>query len=157
MIIYKSYYIVMGGGVSDISQINSFDAALKKASISESNLVMVSSIIPEQCHQAIGAPIITIGEIVFCVMAKQDGVKGEKISAGLAHVRVVNSNGKHYGLLVEKHGNYTEKETISGLKKMIGEMSKIRKLKIEKLKIDVQCIKKITSKYATVVVVAVFR
>lgn len=157
MIIYRSYYVVKGLGQSNISKINAFDSALISASIGEANLVPVSSILPSGCLRKNGIPKIEIGEVVFCVMARQDGIKGEKISAGLAHVLVRNRKNQKFGLVMEHHGKYKKEQLIRKLRKMITEMAYVRSLSVEDISLDVSHIDSIKTKYASVVVACVFR
>lgn len=157
MILYKNYYVVKGFGDSNISKLNAFDKALMQAHISEANLVPVSSIIPVKCIKRNGFPKIKIGEIVFCVMARQEGKIGERISAGLAHVTVINKRNEKYGLVIELHGKMSKDAAKKQLKKMISEMAEIRKVDVSDVRIEICSIDKVKGKFGSVVVVNVYR
>lgn len=156
MIIYRKYHIVKGLGQNQYSSINAFDLALNEANISEANLVPVSSILAKNSKEVLSSPVIEIGEIVHCVLARQDGVEGEKIGAGIACV-IGRSGADHYGLVMEMHGNYKDEELINGLEDRVGEMVRLRNFIITEKKIVVASINKIESKYGSVIVSVIFR
>lgn len=156
MLIYKNFYICNGGGEDEASAINAFDAALMKAGISEVNLVPVSSILPERCFKLKTKPNIRIGEIVFCVLARLDGIKGEKISAGIACI-YGNRGKKNYGLVMEAHGNVNAKTLRRDLGNRIDSMCKLRNFKIKEVEIVIESISKIKNKFGSTIVALIYR
>lgn len=156
MILYKKYYLTKGVGQSDISNINAFDEALMQGGISEVNLVKVSSILPENCKEIKGQARLTVGEIVHCVMARIDGRRGDMISAGIACVHG-QKNGKKYGLVMEAEGKVNKKALEKELQRRVESMSELRNFKITKTKIIVETIIRVKSKYASALVILVYR
>ncbi|MFA5026147.1 MAG: pyruvoyl-dependent arginine decarboxylase [Candidatus Shapirobacteria bacterium] len=156
MIIYKNYVIVKGAGEDNASNINAFDAALMKAKISEVNLVGVSSILPENCIELDAPPKLKIGEVVFCVLARLDGKKGEKISAGIACVHG-ERNGKKYGLVMEAHNNVDKEDLEQDLKERIKSMLKLRDFKVYSTKIVVESIPEVKDNFGSAIVALVYR
>jgi arginine decarboxylase len=156
MIIYKHYFIAIGKGEDEASRINAFDNALMVAGISEVNLVGVSSILPEGCSELENNPGLTIGEIVHCVLARLDGVKGEAVSAGIACV-LGEKDGKSYGLVMEAEGNVGGEELKKDLATRIETMCNLRRFKKHSIKIIVESIPKINKAFGSVVVAVVYR
>ena len=134
MIIYKNFFITSGYGEDDVSEINAFDRALMMAGISEANLVPVSSILPEDCQELETNPGVTIGEIVHCVLARQDGTQGSSISSGIACI-LGEREGKRYGLVMEAHGNNGKEELEKDLGYRIDIMCELRGFKKHSSKI----------------------
>ena len=109
----------------------SFEAALRKARIADFNLVYVSSIFPPSCKIITppqGLNMLKTGQIVFCVMARQDTNENARLiasSIGLALPRDQN----HFGYLSEHHstgetgkaaGDYAEDLAASMLATILG-------------------------------------
>lgn len=156
MIIYKKYFITKGLGESNVSYINAFDEALMDAGISEVNLVKVSSILPENCTEITNEPKLVIGEIVHCVLARIDGKCGDTISAGIACVHG-KKNGKKYGLVMEAEGFVDKNRLKKELEKRVKSMTKLRNFKVSKANIVIETTPRIRRKYASAVVVLVYR
>jgi len=78
------FFVTSGKALSGVSLLNAFDQALVMAGISEANIVPVSSVLPKGIRQVERASIDR-GTITFCVMARMDGERGGKISAGIAY------------------------------------------------------------------------
>ncbi|HOX36595.1 MAG TPA: arginine decarboxylase, pyruvoyl-dependent [Candidatus Brocadiia bacterium] len=96
-------------------KLQSFELALRKASIAEFNLVRVSSIFPPGCkivQPADGLKNMAPGQIVFCVMADNATNEPHRMIAsaiGLA----VPAEGEQYGYLSEHH-SFGENEEKAG-------------------------------------------
>jgi len=144
----KKFFVVGGKGLSKVSKLNAFDMALKKAGISQCNLVPVSSILPRDIEEI--SPVqIEAGEITFVIMARQDGEGGEEISAGLAWART-----NDFGLVVEGHGSSSEDLKVQ-LKNKVMEMADIRNLKIKSLNYRIEKLKIPLEYYGSVIVALV--
>jgi len=84
----------------------SFEAALRDAGIEKFNLVCVSSILPPNCKlisKEKGLPELKAGEIVHCVLAKNETNENNRLivaSIGCA----VPADSNNYGYLSEHHG-----------------------------------------------------
>ncbi|MBI4583687.1 MAG: arginine decarboxylase, pyruvoyl-dependent [Planctomycetes bacterium] len=93
----------------------SFEEALRKAKIAHFNLVHVSSIFPPFCKvipASHGLTLLTPGQVVFCVMARQDTNENERLiasSIGLA----IPKDPNHFGYLSEHH-SFGENEKTAG-------------------------------------------
>ncbi|MEK7369069.1 MAG: arginine decarboxylase, pyruvoyl-dependent [Planctomycetota bacterium] len=96
-------------------KLQSFELALRKASIEKYNLVKVSSIFPPKCKivtAAIGNPLIKPGQVVHCVLSENSTNEPHRmisVSVGLA----VPAETEHYGYLSEHHG-FGENEEQAG-------------------------------------------
>lgn len=151
----KKFFIVAGSATSAVSPLNAFDAALTKAGIGQCNLVNVSSILPPDAEE-IRNSIIMPGTITFAVMARMDGDPGETIGAGIGWISGLSGKKERYGLVAEAHG-YKDKEAIEKeLKSKLGEMAKIRDLKIEKMDTRAEFIEVPKGRYGTVIVALVY-
>ena len=132
------FFVTSGKATSNISQLNAFDQALVMAGISEANLVPVSSVLPRGIKQVKRASIER-GAITFCVMARQDGENGEKISAGLAYFLRKDGAG---GYVAEGHVRGSAAELRKELSARANQMASLREIRgeepeyrIEELKI----------------------
>ncbi len=109
----------------------SFEIALRGAGINPFNLVRVSSIFPPFCKaipQSHGITLLQPGQVVFCVMARQDTNENARLiasSIGLAIPR----DPSHFGYLSEHHsygetnkqaGDYAEDLAASMLATILG-------------------------------------
>ena len=93
----------------------SFEAALRDAGIEKFNLVYVSSIYPANCKTVSkeeGLKIISPGEIVHCVMARQDTNEHNRLVASSIGV-AIPADGNQYGYLSEHHP-HGETEKVAG-------------------------------------------
>lgn len=112
-------------------RLQSFEAALRDAGIEKFNIVTVSSIFPPGCkmvQKANGLAELKAGEIVFCVMARNETNEPNRLvvsSIGLA----VPADTSHYGYLSEHHsfgeteekaGDYAEDLAASMLASTLG-------------------------------------
>ena len=88
-------------------RLHAFEKALLSAGPIAHNLVAVSSILPAGCKIISadeGFKMLTLGQITFCVMARQDTNKiGEYASAAVG--TILPKNEKQIGYISEYHGN----------------------------------------------------
>lgn len=125
---YTRYFIVSGRGESDTSRLNGFDRALMDAGIAQCNLVHVSSILPENAVEI--EPIdFPAGTITHCVLAREDGVKGETVSAGIGWAVLDD-----YGIVAEDSGNYDEETLERKLLDKLADMADARGMEARDMK-----------------------
>jgi arginine decarboxylase len=104
MFVPKAIFFTNGVGVHK-DRLSSFELALRDAGIEKANLVTVSSIFPPYCREISrkeGGKLIMPGQIVHCVMARQDTNEPNRLiaaSIGLARP----ADPKQYGYLSEHH------------------------------------------------------
>jgi arginine decarboxylase len=114
----KAIFFTNGVGVHK-DRLSSFELSLRDAGIEKANLVTVSSIFPPRCKEisrAEGQKLIMPGQIVHCVMARQDTNEPNRLiaaSIGLARPADPNFYGylsEHhsYGETAKKAGDYAE-------------------------------------------------
>lgn len=100
----KKIFFTKGVGIHR-EQLASFETALRKAGIEKFNLVNVSSIFPPRCQivsKNEGLSYLRPGEIVYCVMAKNDTNEPNRLisaAVGLA----VPAEPEKYGYISEYH------------------------------------------------------
>jgi arginine decarboxylase len=118
MFVPKAIFFTNGVGVHK-DRLSSFELALRDAGIEKANLVTVSSIFPPKCKELSrkeGEKLIMPGQIVHCVMARQDTNEPNRLiaaSIGLARPADPNMYGylsEHhsYGETAKKAGDYAE-------------------------------------------------
>lgn len=118
MLVPKAIFFTNGVGVHK-DRLSSFELALRDAGIEKANLVTVSSIFPPHCREISrkeGQKYIMPGQIVHCVMARQDTNEPNRLiaaSIGLARPADPNQYGylsEHhsYGETAKKAGEYAE-------------------------------------------------
>ena len=111
-------FLTKGVGVHK-DKLVSFELALRDAGIEKCNLVYVSSILPPKCKiitKEEGIKHLSPGQITFCVMAKNESNKPDKLivsSIGIAVPKDDNSHGylaEHHasGETAKKAGEYAE-------------------------------------------------
>jgi arginine decarboxylase len=111
-------FFTKGVGVHK-DQLNSFEMALRDASMAEFNLVQVSSIFPPNCKKVSkeeGKKLLNPGQVVFCVLARIASNEPNRLlaaSIGLAQPADCNQYGylsEHhsFGETGEKAGDYAE-------------------------------------------------
>src|SRR3990167_5319314 len=86
-------------------RLSSFEAALRDAGIEKFNLVYVSSILPPHCKiisKEDGLKLMSPGEIIFCVMARQDTNEHNRLVASSIGV-AIPADENQYGYLSEHH------------------------------------------------------
>jgi len=104
MFVPKAIFFTNGVGVHK-DRLSSFELALRDAGVEKANLVTVSSIFPPKCREISrkeGLKYIMPGQIVHCVMARQDTNEPNRLiaaSIGLARP----SDHSKYGYLSEHH------------------------------------------------------
>jgi len=100
----KAIWFTNGVGVHK-DRLSSFELALRDADAETANLVTVSSIFPPHCKEISrkeGVKLIKPGQIVHCVMARQDTNEPNRlICAAIELARP--SNPEQYGYLSEHH------------------------------------------------------
>ncbi len=110
----KAIFFCNGVGVHK-DRLSSFELALRDAGVEKANLVTVSSIFPPHCKEISrkeGEKLIRPGQIVHCVMARQDTNEANRLiatSIGLARPADPNM----YGYLSEHH-SYGETSKVAG-------------------------------------------
>jgi arginine decarboxylase len=118
MFVPKAIFFTNGVGVHK-DRLSSFELALRDAGIEKANLVTVSSIFPPHCTEISrkeGEKLIKPGQIVHCVMARQDTNEPNRLiaaSIGLARPADPDRYGylsEHhsYGETAKKAGDYAE-------------------------------------------------
>src|ERR1700677_1533526 len=83
MFVPKAIFFPNGVGVHK-DRLSSFELALRDAGIEKANLVTVSSIFPPRCKEISrkeGERLIKPGQIVHCVMARQDTTEPNRLIA----------------------------------------------------------------------------
>ena len=114
MFVPKAIFFTNGVGVHK-DRLSSFELALRDAGIEKANLVTVSSIFPPHCKEIgrkEGEKLIMPGQIVHCVMARQDTNEPNRlIAASIGLARPADS--EKYGYLSEHH-SYGETSKIAG-------------------------------------------
>src|SRR3954469_3821662 len=104
MLVPKAIFFTNGVGVHK-DRLSSFELSLRDAGIEKANLVTVSSIFPPRCKEISrkeGEKLIKPGQIVHCVMARQDTNEPNRlIAASIGVARPANPD--QYGYLSEHH------------------------------------------------------
>jgi arginine decarboxylase len=152
--LFNKFFVVSGVGVSRTSRLNAFDKALMAAGIAQCNIVPVSSILSKKAKQI--SPVeIEAGSITFAVLANAEGDAGETVTAGLGWALCTNQDGEDtYGIVIEEHGNGTEKEAKEILKLKLKEATESRKMKIKKQDLKTATLRKIPDEHHGSAVVA---
>ena len=100
----KMMFLTKGVGV-DKNRLSSFELALRDAGIERFNLVHVSSILPPLCKivpQSEGLRHLEAGEIVYCVMARNETDEPNRLISASIGVAMPKDR-KQYGYLSEHH------------------------------------------------------
>jgi arginine decarboxylase len=110
----KAIFFTNGVGTHK-DRLSSFELALRDAGIEKANLVTVSSIFPPRCRELSrkeGERFIIPGQVVHCVMARQDTNEPNRlIAAAIGLARPADK--EKYGYLSEHH-SYGETAKIAG-------------------------------------------
>ncbi len=109
------FFLTKGVGVHK-EKLSSFEVALRDAGIAPFNLVCVSSILPPACKKVTrdkGLTFLNAGEIVFCVMARNDTNEPNRLISASVGCAIPVAHKQHYGYLSEHH-SYGQTEPISG-------------------------------------------
>jgi arginine decarboxylase len=110
----KEMFFTKGAGKHK-EKLESFEAALRDAGIQSFNIVNVSSILPPYCKittKEKGLPKLKPGQILFCVMARNDTNEPNRLIAASIGCAVARDR-DHYGYLSEHH-SFGEKEQTAG-------------------------------------------
>jgi arginine decarboxylase len=111
----KRAFFVRGVGVHR-ERLASFESALRDAGIERFNLVHVSSIFPPNCKiitKREGLKYLEPGQIVFCVMSRNDTCEPNRLIASSIGLAVPQRKESQYGYISEHHA-YGQKSTIAG-------------------------------------------
>lgn len=111
----RKMFFVKGVGTHK-DKLASFEGALKCAGIEKYNLVYVSGIFPQNCKiipSASGLKLLRPGQIVFCVMSKNETNEPNRLASASIGLAVPNDDIMHYGYLAEHH-TFGEIARISG-------------------------------------------
>lgn len=126
----QKFFFTKGVGIHR-EQLSSYEFALRDAGIAQFNLVSVSSILPPGCKKvprAKGVALLSPGEVVFCVMARNETDESNRL-IGAAVGCAVPVGAKKYGYLSEHHsfgqtegkaGDYAEDLAASMLASTVG-------------------------------------
>ena len=98
-------FFVTGTGIHK-DRLASFEAALRNAGIEKFNLVYVSSIFPPKCKTVtpkVGFQELNPGQIVYCVMARNDTNEPNRLISAAIGLAVPKDNKNHYGYISEHH------------------------------------------------------
>ena len=140
------YAFFISGAANHADRLQAFERALLSAGKVEHNLVAVSSIFPANCKiisPEQGFKMLTSGEIVFCVMAKQDtNKKGEIVSASIGLAKTKDP--KKFGYISEYHGTFDKDKADKLAKKLAIEML-ARKFNIPVGKLDTKILQATTA------------
>ena len=104
LLVPKAIWFTNGVGVHR-DRLSSFELALRNADVEIANLVTVSSIFPPYCKEISrkeGAKLIRPGQIVHCVMARQDTNEPNRLITAAIGLARPSDPGK-YGYLSEHH------------------------------------------------------
>uniref|UniRef100_A0A6C0AZT3 arginine decarboxylase n=1 Tax=viral metagenome TaxID=1070528 RepID=A0A6C0AZT3_9ZZZZ len=127
----EHYFITKGSGESNLqnskNETTSYDDAVVNAGIGNINVVTVSSMIPPGTKEIPFKPQ-NWGDIVFCIMARNDGRKGSFISCGLLVVEVFMENKLQGSMVLEYSGRGTSNTALKNLYDELGDMVKRRKV-----------------------------
>jgi len=95
--------------------LQSFELALRDASVQRQNIVTVSSIYPPNCKRIspkVGMKFLEPGQITFCVMARNATNEANRLIAASLGV-ALPADGSHYGYLSEHHP-FGETQKVAG-------------------------------------------
>jgi arginine decarboxylase len=148
----KEFFVTSGKATSKVSELNAFDLALKKAGISQCNLVSVSSILPPKCKERKWKDI-PIGAITYAVVARTDGKEKTTIGAGIAWTW---EKDRKYGIVTEAHGNMNLKTLRELLEWKIREMAKIREIEIDEISYRTETLNVPENSYGSVIAALVY-
>jgi arginine decarboxylase len=98
-------FFTKGVGVAK-QPLMSFELALRNAGIEKFNLVAVSSILPPKCQRITrekGLEELKPGEIVYCVLARNNTNEPNRLIAASIGCAVPTENNQQYGYLSEHH------------------------------------------------------
>lgn len=115
------YFMTKGKGESDAGskglpfETGSYDAALTDAGIEDANIVKYTSVMPtgaKDIGKTQGLKRLRWGEALECIMAQNNGKKGETISAAVMTNNVYDKNNKFLGGFAVEYAGSLEKEEV---------------------------------------------
>lgn len=125
-------YFLASGASEGYTPLNAFDGALLQASIGNTNIIRMSSILPPRCRQ-ISAIDLPLGALVPAAYAAlTSDVPGEIISAGVAVALPENENLN--GLIMEYSARGERRTIEEVVRNMAMEGMKLRGWKVKELK-----------------------
>jgi arginine decarboxylase len=148
----RTFFVTSGQAFSPISELNALDKALKNAGVAQCNLVPVTSIIPKNCHQ-IEKKDVTVGAITHTVIARMDGVEGQKIGAAIAWAFEKNNE---FGIVAEAHGFMDQETLLENAEWRLREMAKIRETDIGEINFEFQILNVPKDNYGCVIAALIF-
>jgi arginine decarboxylase len=148
----RTFFVTSGQAFSPISELNALDKALKNAGIAQCNLVPVTSIIPEKCLQT-EKKNVPVGAVTHAVIARMNGVEGQKIGAAIAWAFEKNNK---FGIVAEAHGFMNQEALLESAEWKMKEMAKIRETDIGEINFEFQVLKVPTDNYGCVIAALVF-
>jgi len=152
--LYKNFYLTKGAAQADSSLV-AYDLSLLDAGFNH-NVVAVSSILPEGAAETEPRQDLEIGKVIFCVLSKIEGRKGETISAGIAYAFGTIPDGRRYGIVAEEHGNIEEGEIKKILESDLIQMARAREMKLEEIKYKISTVPLIEDEYGWAVAALVY-
>jgi len=153
--IAKEFFVVSGKGLSQISKVNAFDAALIDANLWNVNLVPVSSIIPPGAKEVKPKPLDD-GAIIFTVLGHNSGFSNDEISVGLAW-GWADGDKKRIGLIVTEKQNYVNDILLKNkLKKKLVVMAENRGMRLTSYNSKTVSLKIPKNHYGSVLIVFVY-
>ncbi len=152
--IASKYFVVSGSAMSKTSHLNAFDAALEAASISQCNLVAVSSTLPADASRVDPIEIIP-GTITFCVLSRMSGKSEDTIGAAIGWSQCTG-NDKQSGIVTEDCGNKDSDSLEADIGLKLSEMAHIRGLRLGKIESRTEVMKVPKGCFGSVVAVLVY-
>ena len=108
----EHYFITKGSGQSNLNcsknETTSYDDALVHAGIGNINVVLLSSMIPPKASE-INPINLQWGDIIHCIMARNDGKKGKIISCALLISEIYHGSKLLGSFVLEYSGHGNEK------------------------------------------------
>ncbi|CAM6048753.1 unnamed protein product [Sphagnum compactum] len=115
----KHYFLVKGfgetdqGDGSDPWETGSYDLALEDAGIQDLNITQYSSVIPPEAETVTleeAKPFLRHGAVMESIMARMQGVKGDRITAGVGRMQIRRKEDKFHigGYAAEYSGHASE-------------------------------------------------
>jgi Uncharacterized conserved protein len=150
----KKFFVTSGGAQDSESSLNAFDRALRRGKITQYNLVSVSSILPKDSKEV--EPIeLSPGSITFCVLARMDGVSGDRIGAGLGWGWIENKK-ESYGIVAEHHGYSSAKYLKEKLVLKLERMAKLRNMKLTSYKTKAESLEVYEDHFGSVIAALIY-
>lgn len=126
----KRFFVTSGKGISELSTLNAFDAALVSAGIGQCNLVPVTSIIPIGAVHVREARILP-GTVTFVVLAHTEGCADETLSAAVAW----GMTSAGYGMVFEVAGRADRAEVERQARDGLNGMARPRRVSLKDIEV----------------------